>query len=69
MRQTASPESGPSLGNPDLNLRDEHFRLEAPLDFRSVCAFKEQAEGLCQVVPRFFDRGTLAGDIILGTQC
>lgn len=55
------PESGPGLGNPDLNLRDEHFRVETPFDFGGVRAFEEQTKGLDEVRPSFLHGRTLTG--------
>ena len=55
----------PSLGNPYLDLRDQHLRSESPLQLGGIRALEEQAQRLDEVVTRCFDRGALGGDVIL----
>ena len=68
MRQISEPESTRSLPNRHLNLGHENFALEAPVDFGRSGRFEEQRERFDEVSSRFFNRGTLAGNIKLGTE-
>jgi hypothetical protein len=68
MRQTASPDSGRSLGNPYLDLRHKDFRLKSPLNLDGIRGFEKQSQGFNQVIARLFNRRTLADDIVLRAQ-
>lgn len=65
---TSRPERTAVLTNRDLHLRDVHLFFQPLPDFLAGSGLKKEFEGLAKVVARFFDRGSLAGDVQFRTQ-
>src|SRR5579863_10529475 len=65
-RQTSSPDRTRSLPNRYLDLRHEHFAVEAPGDLGLIGHFEEECQRLNQIRPRFFDGQSLTCDIESG---
>src|SRR4051794_24739818 len=69
MRQTSAPESRRSSGNLDLDAGDEDLLVQALTEFLRRSALEEELERFDEVGARLFDRGALARDVELRTQC
>ena len=61
--QTASPETGRSLGNLDLNLRYQHLWPKASVQFCRISRLKEQRQRLYEICACIFDGVTMESAI------